>query len=127
MDYPATNEKHSRRVAERTRLHEPLGMPAAFLSPSLERVCGVPFEPLGSQGTSPEGEPTAAPRGRMTRPRGAARLPAAISSERAYEGNAPVYRKMNRPKSRSLARTIRSPFSSSARATPQKLLPALSM
>jgi hypothetical protein len=66
MDYPATNEKHSRRVAERTRLHEPLGMPAAFLSPSLERVCGVPFEPLGSQGTSPEGEPTAAPRGRMT-------------------------------------------------------------
>jgi hypothetical protein len=34
-----------------------------------------------------------------------------------------VYRKMNKPKSRSLASTIRSPFSSSASATPQKLMP----
>jgi hypothetical protein len=42
-------------------------------------------------------------------------------------GVGPVYRKMNSPKSRSLPRTIRSPFWSSARATPQKLLPCGSM
>jgi hypothetical protein len=42
-------------------------------------------------------------------------------------GVGPVYRKMNRPKSRSLASTIRLPVWSSARATPQKLLPAGSM
>src|SRR5918999_384482 len=37
-------------------------------------------------------------------------------------GVGPVYRKMNRPKSRSLPRMIRSPFWSSARATPQKFV-----
>jgi hypothetical protein len=42
-------------------------------------------------------------------------------------GIGPVYRKMYRPKSRSLARMIRSPFWSSASATPQKLLPPSSM
>jgi hypothetical protein len=42
-------------------------------------------------------------------------------------GMGPVYRKMYRPKSRSLARMIRSPFWSSASATPQKLLPPSSM
>ena len=42
-------------------------------------------------------------------------------------GSGPVYRNMNRPQSRSLARTMRSPLWSSARATPQELLPAGSM
>jgi hypothetical protein len=54
------------------------------------------------------------------------RRPLAMCGPPGY-GSGPVYRKMNRPKSRSLARTMRSPFWSSARATPQKLLPLGSM